>query len=101
MDGTARIVWKLARNHSWGTPIDAETLIRLAITDEDHDEMQAHLESALDLPFVSGGPDGIFIPNGQDAHVAAANWLREHTDREDFVIANTLSRLPAEWPETT
>jgi hypothetical protein len=29
MDGTARLVWKLARNHTWGTPMDAETLVRL------------------------------------------------------------------------
>lgn len=99
MDGTARIVWKLARNHTWGTPMDAETVIRLAATDEDHDEMERHLEAVLDLPFVSRGPDGIYIHNGQDAHIEAANWLRENTERETFVIAHTLSRLPSEWPE--
>lgn len=80
--------------------MDAETLVRLAATDEDHDEMRQHLTEVLELPFVSRGPDGLYIPNGQDAHVAAANWLRENTDREDFVIANTLSRLPPEWPDT-
>lgn len=99
MDAEARIVWKLARNHTWGTPIDTETLIQMAATDEDHDEMQQHLEDVLDLSFVSRGPDGVYIPNGQEKHVEAANWLRENTDREDFVIATTLSRLPPEWPE--
>ena len=99
MDGRARIVWKLARNHTWGTPMDAETLVRLAATEEDHDEMRRHLSAVLDLPFVSHDPEGVYIPNGRDAHVAAADWLREHTDREAFVIANTLSRLPPEWPE--
>jgi hypothetical protein len=79
--------------------MDAEVLVRMAATDEDHDEMRRHLEAALDLPFVSRGPDGVFIPNGQDAHVAAANWLRENTEREDFVVANTLSRLPPGWPD--
>ena len=100
MDGTARIVWKLARNHTWGTPIDAETLVRLAATDEDYDQMRRHLDDALELSFVSRGPDGVFIPNGQDSHIDAANWLREHTEREDFVIVNTLSRLPPGWPDT-
>jgi sugar/nucleoside kinase (ribokinase family) len=99
MDGKARLVWKLARNHTWGTPMDAETLIRLAATDEDYDEMRRHLEAILELRFVSQGPDGIYIHNGRDAHIDAANWLRENTDRETFVIANTLSRLPVDWPD--
>lgn len=99
MDGKARLVWKLARNHSWGAPIETETLIRIATIDEDHDDMRQFLEEVLDLPFVVRGPDGIYIPNGQDAHIEAANWLRENTEREEFVIASTLSRLPPEWPE--
>ena len=97
MEGTARLVWKLARNHTWGTPMEAETLIRLAATDEDHDEMRRYLAEVLELSFVARGPDGIYIPNGQRAHVAAADWLRENTDREDIVIATTLSRLPPGW----
>ncbi|CCQ34148.1 hypothetical protein HTIA_2034 [Halorhabdus tiamatea SARL4B] len=52
----------------------------------------------LELPFVVRSPDGIHIPNGQDAHVAAANWLRENTELDDFKISATLSRLPADWP---
>lgn len=62
--------------------------------------MRRHFDDALELPFVSRGPDGVFIPNGQDAHDDAANWLREHTEREDFVVANTFLRLPPEWPDT-
>ncbi|ACV11261.1 hypothetical protein Huta_1080 [Halorhabdus utahensis DSM 12940] len=54
--------------------MDAETVIRLAATDEDHDEMRRHLEAVLELPFVSRGPDGMFISNEQDAHIEAANW---------------------------
>lgn len=100
MDGDARLVWKLARNHTWGTPMDAETLVHFAATDEDHDEMRQHLTEVVELSFLFRGPAGIYIPNGQDAHVAAADWLREHTDREDVVIANRLSRLPAEWPDS-
>jgi hypothetical protein len=80
--------------------MDAETLVRLAATDEDHDEMHQYLAEVLELSFVARGPDGVSIPNGQDTHVGAPNWLRANTDREDFVIANTLSRLPSEWPET-
>jgi isoleucyl-tRNA synthetase len=99
MDGQARIVWKLARNHTWGTPMPAETLVRVTAIDEDHDEMEQHLEEALALPFVSRGPDGIYIPNGQQMHIEAANWLRANTERNDFEIASTLSRLPPEWPE--
>ena len=59
--------------------MDDETLVRLATTDEDHDEMREQLGEVLELSFVSRGPDGVYIPNGQDAHVEAANWLRENT----------------------
>lgn len=61
--------------------MEPETLIHVAATDEAHDEMRQYLEEVLDLPFVTRGPDGAYIPNGQDAHVAAADWLRENTDR--------------------
>ena len=61
MDGSARLVWKLARNHTWGTPMDTDTLVRLAATDEDHDEMRRYLEDVLELPFVARGPDGVYI----------------------------------------
>ena len=81
--------------------MDTQTLLRIIALDEDYDEMRQHLEELLDLPFVARGPDGVYIPNGQDAHVEAANWLREHTERDDFVISSTLSRLPPEWPDET
>lgn len=98
-DKRAKFVWKLARRHSWGSPIPAQQLIRLVAGAADHDELAAVLESdVLELSFVVRSPDGILIPNGQDAHVAAANWLREHTKLDDFTIKATLSRLPAEWP---
>jgi hypothetical protein len=72
--------------------MDAETLVRLAATDEDHDEMRQYLDEVLELSFVARGPDGIYIPNGQDAHIAAANWLRENTEREGFVIRRGRTR---------
>lgn len=98
-DPRAKFVWKLARRHSWGSPIPARQLIRLVAGTADHDELADVLESdVLELPFVVRSPDGIHIPNGQDAHVAAANWLREHTELEDVTINATLSRLPEEWP---
>lgn len=99
-DAAAKIVWKLARRHSWGSPIPAEQLIRLAAGSEDHDEMARVLEDVvLDLPFIAQSSDGVFIPNGQDAHVEAANWLREQTDIGDLMIKATLSRLPSNWPD--
>jgi hypothetical protein len=52
----------------------------------------------LELPFVVQSPDGIYIPNGQDAYVKAANWLRKQTDFADLTIKATLSRLPNDWP---
>ena len=95
----ARFVWKLARRHSWGSPIPARQLIRLVAGSAGHDELATVLEAdVLELPFVVRSPDGIHIPNGQDAHVAAANWLRENTELDDFTIKATLSRLPEEWP---
>jgi hypothetical protein len=95
----AKFVWKLARRHSWGSPIPADQLIRLVAGTEDYDELAGILEDeVLELPFVALSPDGIYIPNGQDAHIAAADWLRKHTALNDFKIKATLSRLPDDWP---
>ena len=52
----------------------------------------------LELSFVVQSADGIYIPNGQDAHIEAANWLREQTDFDDLTIKATLSQLPSDWP---
>lgn len=99
-DAAGKLVWKLARRHSWGSPIPPEQLVRLSAGSEDHDEMASVLENTvLDLPFVARDSDGISIPNGQDAHVEAANWLRDETDLNDLVIKATMSRLPPEWPD--
>lgn len=98
-DTAAKFVWKLARRHSWGSPVPADQLRRLVAGTEDHDELKRVLENeVLELPFVVRSPDGIHIPNGRNAHVAAAEWLREHTEVDDFKIAATLSRLPDDWP---
>lgn len=99
-DAAAKLVWKLARRHSWGSPVPAKQLIRLATGSDDHDEVARVLEDeVLDLPFVVRSRDGISIPNGQDAHVEAADWLHERTNLDDFTIRATLSRLPDEWPD--
>ena len=37
----ARIVWKLARNHTWGQPIPEGDVIALVTKEEDSDEMRA------------------------------------------------------------
>jgi hypothetical protein len=95
----ARFVWKLARRHSWGSPIPADELVRLVAREEDHDELVRVLEDeVLDLPFVARSPDGIYVPNGQDAHVSVAGWLQAETDIDDLTIEATLSRLPGDWP---
>jgi hypothetical protein len=98
-DDAAQFVWKLARRHSWGSPIPSDQLIRLVAGTEDHDELRDVLEDeVLELPFVVRSTDGIYIPNGQDAHIAAADWLRDYTGLDDFKIKATLSRLPDDWP---
>ena len=98
-DEAAKFVWKLARRHSWGSPIPDDQLVRLVAGTEDHDQLEQVLEDeVLRLSFVVHSPDGIYIPNGQDAHIAAAGWLREHTNLDDFTIKATLSRLPDDWP---
>lgn len=99
-DIASRFVWKLARRHSWGSPIPAEELIRLVARTEDYDEIARVLEEeVLSLPFVVRSVDGIQIPNGQDAHIATADWLREHTEFNNFTIKAILSRLPEDWPQ--
>ena len=95
----ARIVWKLARNHTWGQPIPEGDVIALVTKEEDSDEMRATLDAALELSFLSAGPQGVYIPNGQAKHREAANWLRENTELREYKIRATLSRLPSEWPE--
>lgn len=99
-DEAAQFVWKLARRHSWGSPVPDEQLIRLVAGTGDHDELEHVLEEeVLELPFVVQSTDGVYIPNGQDAHIEAANWLRENTELDDFKIRATLSRLPEDWPD--
>lgn len=84
-DVAGTFVWKLARRHTWGSPIPSEQLIRLTAGTKDHNEMERILEEeVLQLPFVAKSADGIFIPNGQDTHVAAANWLRANTELSDL-----------------
>ena len=96
----ARIVWKLARNHTWGQPMPEQAVIDIAAKDEDRDEMRAHLNEALALSFISSGPHGIYIPNGQGTHVDAADWLLRNTALQEYMIRATLSRLPPEWPDS-
>ena len=92
----------MARRHSWGSPVPAEQLIRLVAGTEDYDELTRILENeVLELSFVVQSADGIYIPNGQDAHIEAANWLREQTDFDELTIKATLSRLPDDWPNDT
>lgn len=99
LDPVARIVWKLARNHTWGQPIPEQAVIDLAAKDEDHDEMCGFLNEALTLSFIKSGPHGVYIPNGQGAHVDAADWLLANTELPEYLIAATLSRLPPDWPD--
>lgn len=99
-DVAAKIVWKLARRHSWGAPIPPRELVRLVAGPEDYDEVAQTLEyRVLELPFVARTPEGIFIPNGRDTHVSAADWLLAHSELEEVSIAATLSRLPETWPD--
>ena len=100
LDPVARIVWKLARNHTWGQPMPEQAVIDIAAKDEDRDEMRAHLNEAADLSFISSGPHGIYIPNGQGAHVDTADWLLTNTSLQEYLIRATLSRLPPEWPDS-
>lgn len=96
----ATFVWKLARRHSWGSPVPPAQLCRLVATTEDQYELARVLDDrVLELEFVKRSHEGVYIPNGQAAHVAAADWLREHTELTDVTIAATLSRLPQSWRE--
>jgi hypothetical protein len=100
MTDPARFVWKLARRHTWGSPIPKQELLRLVARNEDHDELRETLEDdVLTLPFVARGPNGVYIPNGQDMHLEAAEWLRENTELSDLKIKHTLSLLPDDWPD--
>jgi len=100
LEPVARIVWKLARNHTWGQPMPEKDVIAIATKDEDSDEMRASLDEALELSFLSSGPHGVYIPNGQAKHEEVADWLQEQTELQEYKIKATLSRLPPEWPES-
>ena len=98
-DIAASIVWKLARRHSWGSPIPGDRLVRMVAQTEDHDTVRRVLETeVLALPFVARSSEGVYIPNGRDTHIAAAEWLRDHTNLDELKLNATLSRLPDEWP---
>ena len=38
LDPTARIVWKLARNHTWGQPMPEKAVIAITTKDEDRSQ---------------------------------------------------------------
>jgi hypothetical protein len=99
-DVLARIVWKLARKHSWGTPVSRDDLVRSVAGDIDHDVVERVLDTEVgSLTFVHDGHDGYAIPNSRLAHLQAAEWLRRNTSLGDIEIGATLSRLPPQWPE--
>lgn len=47
-----------------GMPMNADTLVRLAATEGNHDKMRQHLADSLGLLFVARGLDGVYIPTG-------------------------------------
>lgn len=88
----AHFVWKLARRHTWGSPIPRRELVDIVTKDEDHDDADSVLEDeVLPLEFVVHDSAGIYVPNGRDAHLHAAEWLQDNTSLEEYKIAATLS----------
>jgi hypothetical protein len=99
-DVLARIVWKLARRHPWGTPTPRRELVRSVTGSSDHDTVEDALDTHLEgLEILRQGPRGYAIPNSQVAHRKAAAWLSRYAELSDLKIAATLSRLPEDWPE--
>lgn len=76
-----------------------DVLVDVATKNEDHNEMRSHLQNALKLPFVASNSHGVYIPNGRDRHIEAADWLSRNTDMPEYKIRATLSRLPTDWPD--
>lgn len=93
------LVWVLARRHTWGDPLPEDVLVRYAAKGEDEDVVRETLHKEVsEFPFVSKATTGYYIPNSQEKHVQAADWLQEHTAISDIQIKATLSRLPDSWP---
>jgi hypothetical protein len=95
MDSQCAFVWKLARRHTWSSPIDERALLALTLDGTDHDVGRDAFHDLIDrVEFVVRGPRGYRIPDGRPAHVTAASFLDEECGVAPYRIGATLSRVP-------
>lgn len=88
-----RLLWKLARRHGWGSPVDAGTLVRSALESSIQGAGHDRVGELVEEPFVGRGPDGYFLRNDPDSQALAAVRLRETCGYSTLQVEATLSRF--------
>lgn len=89
-----RLVWKLARLHGWGSPVDEARLVDAALPPSEQGigrEVLAELRDEPYVGFVSGG--GVSLANDPDSQALAAVRLHSTCGYTVLQIEATLSRF--------
>ncbi|WP_248518059.1 hypothetical protein [Salinarchaeum laminariae] len=88
-----RLLWTLARRHGWGSPVDAETLLRSALASSAQGRGRELIDDLRYEPYLDRGPDGYFLYNDPDSQALAALRLRDTCGYSQLQVEATLSRF--------
>lgn len=89
-----KILWKLARMHTWSGYIDERDLLNAALDTEGHDAGRDVIKELRGEPFtVYQRGQGIQLKNDPDSQALVAFELRDDCNYTELQIEATLSRF--------
>lgn len=88
-----RLLWKLARRHGWGSPIEEETLVVSALAPTEQGRGRDLLADLRSEPYVGRISDGFVLKNDPDSQALAAARLHDSCGYSTLQIEATLSRF--------
>ena len=88
-----RLLWKLARRHGWGLPVEEETLVVSALAPAEQGRGWELVDDLRAEPYVGRISGGFALKNDPDSQALAAVRLRETCGYSTLQIEATLSRF--------
>lgn len=88
-----RLLWKLARRHGWGSPVDQETLVVAALASSEQGRGRDLVTDLRSEPYVVRGSGGLALKNDPDSQALAAVRLRDACGYSTLQVEATLSRF--------
>lgn len=89
-----KILWKLARMHTWSGYVQERDLLDAALDTEDHDSGRDVIDELKNEPYtVFHRGRGIQLKNDPDSQAMVALELRDGCDFTELQIEATLSRF--------